>query len=157
MTKEEQIRQGLAKLAERYGPLQTLLCKVVSVDKEEFTIVVDEDGIEIPDVRLRPVLNGKESLTIFPKPGTWVLIGRIETDADWIVLQVDEMDGYRIVNANMLFEMKDGKYLVKSGTENLGKCLDDLFNEIQLIYAPKNSAAITAIQVRLKTLLSDGT
>lgn len=153
MTKEEQIRKGLSKLAGFHGPIQTLICKVVSVDEGEFTCVVDEDGLTIYDVRLRPVINGKEGITIIPKVDSWVLITRLEDDADWMVLAVDEVEKYRIVRGTMLFEMKNGKYLVKSGAENLGKLIDDLIIEIQAIYAPKNTAGITAIQTRFKTLL----
>jgi hypothetical protein len=127
---------------------------VLSVDEDEFTCVVDEDGVEINDVRLRPVINNKESVTIFPKVGSWVAITRLEDEEDWMVIAVDEIEKYRIVNGTMLFEMNNGKFLIESGAENLGKCLDDLIIEIQAIYAPKNAAAIAAIQLRLKTLLS---
>ena len=154
MTRKEQIQQGLKKLAAGVGPLQTLLATVVSVDEEEMTCVIADDDMEIADVRLRPVLNGEEGITIFPKVGSWVLCTRIEEDAEWMVLAADEVDKYRIVVGDMLFEMKEGKFMVQSGTENLGKCLDDLILQIQAIYAPKNTAAITLIQNRLKTLLS---
>ncbi|RXK57573.1 hypothetical protein ESA94_20455 [Lacibacter luteus] len=154
MTKEEQIRSELAKLAKKYGPDATIIAKVVSVNEDEFTCVVDEDGIEINDVRLRPVINTNESVTIIPKVNSYVAITRLEDDEEWMVIAVDEIEKYRIVNGTMLFEMHNGKFLIESGAQNLGKCLDDLIIEIQAIYAPKNSAGITAIQTRLKTLLS---
>lgn len=154
MDKKQQIRERLRALAAMEGPLQTLLATVESVDLEEYTCVLNDDDIILHDVRLRPVINDKESITLVPKVGSWVLAVRIEDDADWMVMAVDEVEKYRIVVGNMLFEMKDGKFLVQSGAENLGKCIDDLIAQIQLIYAPKNTAAITLIQNRFKNLLS---
>lgn len=153
MTKAEQIRERIKALAGDVGPLQTLICKVVSVNEDELTCIVDEDGVEIPDVRLQCVLNGKEGTTIIPKAGCFCLIVRLEDDAEWMLLAADEIDKYRITAGTMLFEMKQGKFMIKSGSENLGKCIDDLIEQIQLIYAPKNAAAITAIQLRFKQLL----
>lgn len=154
MTKQEQIRQALDRFTSKRGPIQTLLATVKSVDNEELTCVVDEDGLDIFDVRLRPVLNGEESITLFPKVGSWVLITRIEEDFEWMVIACDQVDKVRIVADSMQFEMKDGKFLVKSGDESLGKCIDDLITQIQAIYAPKNSAEIANIKQRFKQLLS---
>lgn len=141
-------------MAAQDGPMQTLLATVESVDLENYTCVLNDDDIIIHDVRLRPVINENESITLVPKVGSWVMAIRIEDDAEWMVIAVDEIDSYRIVAGDMLFEMKNGKFMVQSGAENLGKCIDDLILQIQLIYAPKNSAAITLIQNRFKTLLS---
>lgn len=154
MTRNEQIREALKKLSGEVGPLQTLLATVLSVDADEYTCVVSDEDIEIADVRLRPVLNGEQSITLFPKVGSFVLIIRLEDDAEWMVLAADEIDSYRIKTGNMIFEMKNGKFNVESGAETLGKCIDDLIIEIQAIFAPKNTAAITAIQLRFKQLLS---
>ncbi len=156
MDKKEQIRRGLKELlGNKAGSgSTTVLATVDAVNEDEFTCDIDDAGIKIYDVRLRPVLNEKEGITIFPKPGTWVLAVRIEDSQEWMVVAVDEVDKYRIVAGDMLFEMKEGKYLVQSGAENLGQCIDDLILQMQMIYAPKNTAAITAIQLRFKQLLS---
>lgn len=141
-------------MAGKDGPVQTLLAIVESVDVDEYTCVLNDDDILIYDVRLRPVINENESLTLVPKVGSWVLAIRIEDDEEWMVIAVDEVDRYRIVVGNMLFQMKDGKFMVSSGAESLGKLIDELILQIQAIYAPKNSAAITLIQNRFKALLS---
>lgn len=156
MDKNEQIRLGIKSLLDNpaENKIQTVLATVDSVDEDAFTCDIDDNGVIMYDVRLRPVLNEKEGITIVPKVGSWVLATRIEDDAEWMVLAVDEVEKYRIVIGDMLFEMDNGKYLVKSGDETLGKCIDDLILQIQAIYAPKNTAAITLIQNRLKSLLS---
>ncbi|MGQ0739144.1 MAG: hypothetical protein ACT4OJ_08815 [Bacteroidota bacterium] len=150
----EQIRERLKALAAGVGPVQTILATVDSVNEDELTCVLDEEGVKLYDVRLRPVINGNESVTLIPKVVSWVLATRIEEDSEWMVIAADEVEKYRIVVGNMLFEMAGGKFMVKSGDENLGKCIDDLIAEILLIYAPKNTAAITAIKNRFKLLLS---
>lgn len=154
MDKKQQIRERLRALAALEGPLQTLLATVESVNLEEYTCVLNDEGIIIHDVRLRPVINNKESITLVPKVGSWVMAIRIEDDADWMVMAVDEIERYRIVSGDMLFEMNAGKFMVQSGAENLGKCIDDLIEQIQLIYAPKNTAEIMLIKNRFKILLS---
>jgi hypothetical protein len=154
MDKKQQIRERLRTMAGKDGPVQTLLAIVESVDVDEYTCVLNDDDILIYDVRLRPVINENESLTLVPKVGSWVLAIRIEDDEEWMVIAVDEVDRYRIVVGNMLFQMKDGKFMVSSGAESLGKLIDELILQIQAIYAPKNSAAITLIQNRFKALLS---
>lgn len=154
MDRKKQIRDALQRLAGTVGPVQTILATVVSVDEDELTCVLDWDDVQVHDVRLRPVINGNESVTIIPKEGSWVIAVRLEDDQEWMVLAADEIDKYRIVAGDLLFEMKDGKFLVQSGNQNLGKCIDDLIIEIQAIYAPKNTVAITAIKNRFKQLLS---
>jgi len=66
MEKDEQIREGLQKIAAGFGPVATMLVKVLSVDEDAKTCEVLDDNITYYDVRLRPVLNGNESITIYP-------------------------------------------------------------------------------------------
>lgn len=89
MSKQAEIRQALADHARRYGPQQTMLATVLSVSEDDFTCVLQDDDngeLKYEDVRLRPVLDGNESVTIFPKAGTWALATRVEEDEDWMVI-----------------------------------------------------------------------
>jgi hypothetical protein len=133
MTRKEQIREALRKLAGNVGPLQTILAKVVSVNANEFTCLVEDEDVQISDVRLRPVLNTNESITVFPKTGSWVLIQRIEDDAEWIVIAVDEIDKYRIVVDDMVFEMSDNKFLIKKGADTLKDVIQLTIESVQQI------------------------
>lgn len=132
MDKHEQIRRGLAELAKRFGPAATLLATVQSVDENEMTCVLFDDDIEIYDVRLRPVLNGKESLTLFPKIGSYVLAVKIENDEDWMVVACDEVDKVRVIAGEMIFEMKDG-YLIKKGNDTLKEVIQLIIEAVQKI------------------------
>jgi hypothetical protein len=130
MDKKEQIRRSLQDLAHRFGPMSTLLGEVVSVDEDELTCELVADEIEIYDVRLRPVINGNESVTIFPTVGSWVLALRIENDEDWMVIATDTIDKYRITTGTQVFEMDGSKFLIKNAGDDLKTMMDDLFNAI---------------------------
>lgn len=127
MDKQEQIRLGIAEIAKRYGPLNSVLAQVLSVDETEKTCVLDLDGIELPDVRLAPVINDNHSAIAFPAINSFVLAVRIEGDDDWMVIAADEITKYRVTIGDMVFEMDGEKFLLKKGEENLKKLVDDLF------------------------------
>lgn len=97
----------------------TLMGKVKSVDENEMTCVIDDDGFEIPEVRLRPALDGKESLTIFPKPGSWSLAVRLEDTDEWMLIAAGEVDKYRIKQNDLVFEMDGEKFLIEKQDANL--------------------------------------
>lgn len=93
MGKEDQIRKKLKQMASEVGPDVSLLALVKSVDEGEKTCVLidDDSGMEFPEVRLRPVIDGKNSLTLIPKLDTWALAVRIEDGDDWMVIGVGEV------------------------------------------------------------------
>ena len=163
MDKAEQIRQGIKNLVRPNisSTIATILGKVESVDEDEMTCVITDDTNEISDVRLRPVINGNESMTLFPKVGGWALIVKIEEEEDWMLVGADEIDKIRIKVGTSEFEIKDG-FLVKRGTETLKKIFDDLFDAIEQLtvntnvgpsYVPINVATFAAIKVRVDQLL----
>lgn len=147
-----------------FGPDATMLAVVQSVDEDACTCVLkDDDNEELvyEDVRLRPVIDGNESVTIFPKEGTWALAIRIEEDEDWMVIAVGEADKVRIVSAGCDFEVSDG-FLIKKGSETLKKILNDLMTAIKAIVVPTNvgpsgnplnAAVFTDINTRIDNLL----
>lgn len=93
MEKAEQVRQLLKRMASEVGPPSTLLATVQSVNEAEFTCdLVDDDGLEFFDVRLRPVLDAKESITLVPKVDTWALAVRIEDGEDWMLIACGEVE-----------------------------------------------------------------
>ncbi len=129
----EQIRNRLEQMAKAHGPTVSNIAKVKSVDETNATCILeDEDGQEIPNVRLRPVLNGKKSFIQIPKVGTFVLAIRIEDDDDWMVIGCDEIEKIVWYVGTTVFEIKDG-FLLKKGDETLKKIMLDLLKEIKLM------------------------
>ena len=132
MEGDEQILQGLKKLAEQHGPLNTLLVQVLSIDEAAMTCDVIDDDVNIYDVRLRPVLNGNESITIFPKAGTWALIMKIEDDEAWQVISVDEADKVRLTTDTTEIEINEG-VLIKRGDDTLKQAMVLLIEAVEKI------------------------
>jgi hypothetical protein len=161
MGKHDEILEALRDHAKKVGPQATMLAKVKSVDAAKFTCVLDDDGLEYLDVRLRPVLDGKQAITAFPKVSTWALAVRIEDGEDWMVVAFGEVDKVRMVQGSLVFEMED-YFLLKKGNETLKKIMGDLLDAIGQITVPTNvgpsgmplnAAEFTAIKTRINNFL----
>lgn len=168
MGKQDEIRKALGEFSSKYGPQNTMLATVKSVDEGEFTCVLQDDDngeLEYTDVRLRPVLDGNESITIFPKSGTWALAVRLEESEEWMVIAVGEADKVhskveteiKDVVGTTEFTIKDG-FLMKKDAETMKKIMDDLLQAIQQLTVntnvgpssvPINIATFVAIKVRV--------
>lgn len=116
----EDIREALFNLAAKVGPRPSLLATVKRVDEDKMTCTLeDDDGVEFYQVRLRPVLDGKEALTIFPKPGAWALALRVENDDDWVIVATGEADKWRLKIAETVLEQDKSGLLVQQGEDSL--------------------------------------
>lgn len=136
MEQDELIREGLRDLAKKVGPEHSILAVIGSVDETRFTCdLIDDDGVSYVDVRLSPVLDGTEALTVFPKIGTWALAVRIEGDDDWMLVSVGEADKYRIKIGSCVFEIASGtdKFSIKKGDNNLKDALLSIIQAVQKI------------------------
>lgn len=105
LDKQEQIRQRLKEMASEVGPDFTLLAKVKSVDEVNnlCDLTDDESGLDFFDVRLRPVLDDKNSITLVPKVGTWALAVRLEDSDDWMIIAVGEIDKFKLSATQVVF------------------------------------------------------
>jgi hypothetical protein len=126
----EDIRQKLGDLAGSSGPAVSNIAKVKSVDENGAVCVLeDEDGQEIPEVRLRPVLTGKKSFLQIPKIGSLVLTVRIEDDDDWMIIACDEVDKFLWVTDTTKIELTD-KVHISANNKNMAELIDKLFEAI---------------------------
>ena len=126
----EDIRQKLGDLAGSSGPAVSNIAKVKSVDENGAVCVLeDEDGQEIPEVRLRPVLTGKKSFLQLPKIGSLVLAVRIEDDDDWMIIACDEVDKFLWVTDTTKVELTD-KVHISANNKNMAELIDKLFEAI---------------------------
>lgn len=115
---EEEIIERLKSLIRKATPIGSLLGKVKSVDKSKNTCVLTDDdtGLDYPDVRLRPVLNGSGGLTVYPKVGSFGLAIRIENDEDWKLIDCTEIEGFELLVGQMKLKLKDSKVTIENGT-----------------------------------------
>lgn len=133
MGKEAEIRQALANHAKRYGPMQTMLAVVESVDEANYTcVLVDEDELTYT-CRLRPVLDGLQSTTIFPLVGTWVLAIRIEEDEEWMLIAAGEGARYRIKIGACELETDGTHWSIKKGNDSLKDVMKLTIEAVQKI------------------------
>lgn len=130
MATAAQIREAFEKMAKDGGPAVSNIAKVKSVDETKATcVLIDEDGQEFFDVRLRPVLTGNKSFILVPKVGSYVLAVRVEDDEDWMVIASDEIEKIGYYIGSTIFELTD-KVHVEAGGENLANLMEQLFTAI---------------------------
>ena len=135
MGKEEQIRELLDARAARFGPQPTILATVQSVDELEATCVLydEETDLEYHDVRLRPVINGKESLTVFPKAGSWCLVVRIEGTEEWMITAYTEIDSWRLKIGDAIMEQDADGLLIKKQGDTLRQALELMIEAVMKV------------------------
>jgi hypothetical protein len=172
---DEEIRQALRRFILDTVGTSAVLAKVKSVDDAECSCVLtDDDGIDLNDVRLRPVLDGKEGITVFPKVGTWCFAIRIESDDDWLALCFGEVDKFRlkvgdstieVTNAGIVFNGGGFGGLVKllplvsklNNLENSVNGLKNIFSAWVPVPSDGGAALKTAIGTWANTTLSTTT
>lgn len=134
MATVEQIRNRIEEMAKASGPAVSNIAKVKSVNQDKaICILEDEDGQEIIDVRLRPVLTGKKSFIQIPKIGTYVLTIRVEDDDHWMVIACDEIEKVEIYIDELKFELETAGVRITNKGENLKTVLNefqDKFGEL---------------------------
>lgn len=145
--------EGLRNLSKEKATI--IPAKAVKSDKAKGTIdVVTFDGLKIPNVRLRSVIEEDDKgVLIFPAENTSVLIARINKSDHYIVISIQEPEMIKCRVGEKYLELDKDGLEVSAGSDTLKKCLDDLLDEIVTIYAPMNKAAFTAIKNRLAKLL----
>lgn len=145
MATPEQIRKGFQELAARFGPQVSNIAIVKSVNENEATcVLIDEDEQEYLDVRLRPVLTGKQSFIQIPKVGSYVLAIRIEDDEDWMVIASDEVEKFLWITTTAKVEISD-KLLFEANNQNLLSLMERLFVVISRGYQTNNGPTIKLI------------
>lgn len=135
MGREEQIRQLLDERAARVGPSPTMLATVQSVDEAEETCVLwdEETALEYYDVRLRPVLDGKESITIFPKVKSWCLAVRLENTEEWMVVACSEADKWRLKIGEAIIEQDAIGLQIKKQNDTLRQALELIIQAVMAV------------------------
>jgi hypothetical protein len=135
MGREEQIRELLDERAARVGPQPTMLATVRDVNITEATCVLydAETNLEYYDVRLRPVIDGSESLTVFPKKNSWCLAARIEGTDEWMVLACSIIDTWRLKIGEALIEQNATGLQIKKQNDSLLDALEMIIQAVMKV------------------------
>lgn len=152
----------MERMAKSGGPAVSNIAKVKDVDETKaICTLVDEDGQEFFEVRLRPVLSDKKSFILVPKVGSYVLAVRVEDDEDWMVIAADEVTKVGYYIGDTALELTD-KVHVEAGGENLASLIDDLFAAIgKMVFTTNvgptiklvNKPEFEELRTKFKTLL----
>lgn len=98
MASDAELREGLRNLAGTYAPDVSNIAQVQSVNEKECTCtLVDDDGQEFFNVRLKPVTGANKSLLQIPKENSFVLAVRIESSDDWMVVACEEVEKVHLI------------------------------------------------------------
>ncbi|KFF26806.1 hypothetical protein [Chryseobacterium vrystaatense] len=131
MATPEYIREGLRQIASSHAPAVSNIAQVKFVDEEKaICILIDEDGQEYLDVRLRPVLTGNKSFIQIPTIGSYVLAVRVEDDDDWMVIACDEVEKFYWKTGTANLELSDKIHMEANG-KNFALLVDTLFDAIR--------------------------
>lgn len=122
----------------------TLLAKVTAVDENALTCTLDNDGVEIFDVRIMPVTGNANGIRLIPKLESYVLACKIENSEQYMINGCSEIDKWLLtINGKKLSVTTDG-FVFNDGEKGLVK-IDKMISWMQKVY--------TDLQT-LKTLLS---
>ena len=112
------------------------------------------------DIRLNAIIEETDSqFTVYPKVGSKVVIGRLKSTNSMFVIGVSEIEKVIIKIADLVFEMKDGKFTIKSGNISLKSILNDGFDQLgkAIIMTPSGPGKFSAADKLVFADLKDKT
>ncbi|MFV0313255.1 MAG: hypothetical protein ACK5KN_16630 [Dysgonomonas sp.] len=160
MASDEELREALRKTAVMYAPDSSVLAQIKSVNEKECTcVLVDDDGQEFFNVRLRPVTGKNKSFLQIPKAGSFVLAVRVEDSGDWMVVACDEVEKVQLIVGNSEIIVTEDDILMNGG--KLGGLikiseLTAKLNELVQIYNTHTHAGNGVTTTMLASLFNKG-
>lgn len=151
---DELFKQAVNLSRKKKGKFTLSMGTVKAIEGDTCTV----DDLE--DVRLNAIIQDLESqFTIYPKLGSQVVIGRLENEDNAFVIGVSEIEKVIIKIGDQLFEMKDGKFAIKTGNISLKSILNDGFDQLNkaIIMTPSGPGAFSAQDKAVFTDLKDKT
>jgi len=134
MWTEQEIRQLLALFIGENKP--SVLGVVKSVDKDECTCVIEDDGTDIPCIRLRPITGINNGIVKFPKVGAYLLAVKIETSEEWMMMEATQYQSMLINCDNIV--LNDGENgLVK--IVEMVSWMQKVYNDLQALKTQLNT------------------
>lgn len=123
--------------------VDTFPAKVVSVDKNKGTCVVNDGDIDYTDVQLSATIedNGKRFF-LFPKVGSFVLVSPVQEDIHRLYVEFfSEIDELNFETEKSQIKINDEGFLLKKENETLAKLMSDLLQEIQKMKFTTNTGS----------------
>ncbi len=111
---ETEIRDRLRQAIK--GSPQTILGEVRSVDKQNRTCDIDNDGVTIYGVRLQPVTGGGTGIVIYPKTGAQALCIQVEESGDYMLLYAAENESVELKIGERSLTADQNGFVFNGGT-----------------------------------------
>lgn len=116
MASESEIIQRLKGIAASYAPAVSNIAKVKSVNVDQCTcVLIDDDGQEFFDVRLRPVTGKNKGYLPVPRRGSFVLAVRVEDSEDWAVVASEEIERMELIVGDMNVRITEDEIIINGG------------------------------------------
>jgi len=157
MNEAARIKKLIQNIADHERPA-LFSAKVKSVSGDTCTVQIGK--LELTDVRLRAICNGKsDTLRITPKEGSIVLLADLSDGGmrDLVVIQYSEIDEVFIKIDETEFKMNKDGYAMNRNGESLKKILLEFIGEVKNIFVVQgttpNIPNLTILENNVKTLL----
>jgi hypothetical protein len=133
--------------------------KAANPKKDKFSIIVDQvkfiegDTCTVgvyEEVRLNSIISDLNSqFTVYPKLNSMVAIARLDDDDSMFVIGVSEIEKVTIKIGEQIFEMKDGKFTIKSGSFDLKSIITGALQQLQnaVIIVPDGSGTFSPADI----------
>lgn len=165
---EKELLDALRKLKER--GVSTFIAKVVSVNKQLGTCIVNDGELDYSDVQLSAIADGNQNnFHLFPKLNSWVLVSPINEDVHRLYVELySEIESVELIIDSVVFKVDNSGFLLKKENETLKALMEDLIGAIKqmsfTVTTPSglgatttlnNLPAFTAIETRFNQFLKD--
>lgn len=150
MKKAQELYDAIRKITKADDDILPGIVKAVNNDK---TIDAEFDGLLIEGCRLQSISDASAGQVVKPAIDSIVLLKRIGRGNEFGVWMFSEVDEIKTIIATTSLKQDATGFEIKKGADTLASCIDDLINEILLIYAPMNKPTIAAIQTRIANIL----
>jgi hypothetical protein len=130
---EDDIKEQLGKFAGKYAPITIMYADVVAINENDTVKVETVGGDEIDDVRLKSVIKAGNKLILTPKIGSTILIGRIESGEDWILISADEVEKVSLLINDLNIEIDENGIMVSKGDDNMKEIFGLIISAVKQI------------------------
>jgi hypothetical protein len=162
MSASKELQEALKMLGSR--GVSTFPAKVVSVNKNEGTCIVDNGNLEFTDVALSATVeDNAKRFFLFPKVGSFVLVSPIEENLLRLYVEFfSEIEDFNMQIDGTQMQIDKNGFLLKKENETLKKLMVDLLQEIQKMKFTTNTGStinlvnqpqFLSIENRFKTFL----
>jgi len=160
---QEEMDLAFRKKLERLLPKQTIVAKVLEVNRGDFTCDVEpaDGGANYHDVRLQSVIDDNDQGVVhIPKIGTYVTISIIgNDDNNCYVSQFSEIEEFIYKIDDFEFSGNNDGIRIKKGSDSLLNVIEDMIDELNkiiVIYGTSiNVGAMNAIKQRFGNPLKE--